>query len=52
MGCVTYDAMMAEIDGGAFIPADATAFFVEFICRRFAAGLKQGRPKPAGVIDG
>ena len=30
----TYIAMMAEIGRGAFIPADATAFYVEFICRR------------------
>jgi hypothetical protein len=29
----TYNAMMAEIGRGAFIPADATAFIVEFICR-------------------
>ena len=30
----TERAMMAEIGRGAFIPADATAFIVEFICRR------------------
>jgi hypothetical protein len=30
----TYNAMMAEIGQGAFLPADATAFLVEFICRR------------------
>ena len=29
----TERAMMAEIGRGAFIPADATAFIVEFICR-------------------
>jgi hypothetical protein len=30
----TYIAMVAEIGRSAFIPADATAFCVEFICRR------------------
>jgi len=30
----TYNAMMAEIGRGAFLPADAIAFIVEFICRR------------------
>jgi hypothetical protein len=29
----TTRAMMAEIGRGAFIPTDATAFIVEFICR-------------------
>jgi hypothetical protein len=29
----TERAMMAKIGRGAFIPADATAFIVEFICR-------------------